>query len=135
MSGELSDFAIPAALVVATSAAVHSVLAYACAPRRAVRSYLVAVAACWMVATVAYIRASGPPNGATSIFQNWDSILTCAAAMLAVAGVPAIALYFCVSGAAARRWIPVYSIGLSVAAIPVGFMAGLATACSFGNCL
>lgn len=135
MSGELSDFAIPAVLVVAASAAVHSALAYACAPRRAVRSYLAAVAAYWILATVAYLRASGPPNAATFLSQNLDSILTGAAAMMAVAGVPAIALYFCVSGAVARRWIAIYAIGLSVASIPVGFIAGLAAACSFGNCL
>lgn len=115
MSLSLTDLCL---MAVAGPAATLSLLGYACAPRRATKSYLgcvIAVCLALAAAWVCWPASSKLPNPlAPSTGDLIGSLLIVSSLALA----PAAAVYLCVSGVIASRRILPLALAASVVALP-----------------
>jgi len=111
----LADFCIMSAAV---PAAATSLLGYACAPRRATKTYLGTVAALSLMASAAwtyYTYLESDPTHYEPIGRDFvASLLIFSSLALA----PAASVYPCVSGVVAPRWILPMALMASIIALP-----------------
>ena len=123
MSGELSDFAAPAALGVVVAASISSIAAYACARRRATKAYAGCNLVYWIGTALVLTRLNAPSKFDPTHFLD---------ALIAVAPLiflPGLLLLFCVMGKLGTRAIvPIALLGALVA-VPTVVYVGLVSSC------
>jgi hypothetical protein len=123
LSGELSDFAAPAALGMLVTASISSIVAYACTRRRATKTYAAINIAYWMGAALVLARLNAPSK--FDYMHFLDALITVAPLIF----LPGLLLLFCVMGKwGTRAIIPIAVFG-SLVAVPSVVYMGLVSSC------
>ncbi len=123
MSGELSDFVVPASIAAVVAASISSVSAYACAKGHAVKTYLALNLGYWIVATMVAGESHRPRN--LDVVGFLDALIFVAP----VVWIPGLLLLLCVSGKLANRAIILLAIAGVLLALPVTTYSGLLASC------
>ena len=105
-------------MCVAVPATALSALGYACAPRRATKTYLAALIALCLAVAVAWTFWPDPPALPEGAGQTRDALIGWTLILASLALVPATAVYLCVSGAVASRRIVPLALAGSLVALP-----------------
>jgi uncharacterized membrane protein len=123
LSGELFDFAIPAALGVVVAASISSMVAYACLKRRATKTYAGCNVLYWC--GTALILARLDTSSQFDPLHFMIALITVAPLIL----LPGLLLLFCVIGKLGRRAVfPAALVGALVA-VPLVLYAALISSC------
>jgi hypothetical protein len=102
----------------AVPAAAMSLLGYACAPRRATKTYLGVVAALSLMAAAAWTYLLYLGNGPTHYEPIGPDFVASLLIFPSLALAPAASVYPCVSGVVAPRWILPMALMASIVALP-----------------
>ena len=123
MSGELSDFAAPAALGVVMAASISSLAAYACAKRRASKRYAGCNLVYWIGTALVFTLLNGP--------SKFDPVhfLDALIAVSPLIFLPGLLLLFCVMGKVGTRAIVPIALFGALIAVPIVVYVGLASSC------
>ena len=103
---------------VAAPAAISSLLGYACAPRRANKTYLCCVIAVCLALAAAWMYWPDSSKFANPRGPSANALIGSLLIVTSLALTPATAVYLCVSGAVATRRMLPLALAASLVALP-----------------
>ena len=129
MSGEWSDFAVPAAIGATALAAMHGGIAYACSTRKAPEAYVICIAALWVMASLLLGHSTIAPIHTFLQAPDFPHVLDAFLSLAPAAIVPGVLLIPVVIGRIRSNLIPALALGGSLLALPLTVAVSLYATC------